>query len=137
MLYMRLRLANSNQSQTCYHCECSNHNTANCKFKDAQCHYCGKTGHIAPACCLKPSQPRIPQTKFTAGQMKAQSKGKKIHHLQNDNQPPDDNANSSEDEFGLHRVDTHSSDPIIVSLSLYGRKLDMEVDTGATFSVII
>ena len=32
-----------------------------------------------------------------------------------------------------YRVDTHSSNPIIVSLSLNGQKLDMEVDTGAAF----
>ena len=58
------------------------------------------------------------------------------HHLQDDTQPPaDENANRSEDEFGLHRVDTFSADPIIVSLSLKGQKLDMEVDTGAAFSV--
>ena len=64
-------------------------------------------------------------------------KGKKTHHLQDDTQlSADENANSSEDEFGLHRVDTRSADPIIVSLSLNGQKLDMEVDTGAAFSVI-
>ena len=33
-------------------------------------------------------------------------------------------------------MDTRSADPIIVSLSLNGQKLDMEVDTGAAFSVI-
>ena len=44
--------------------------------------------------------------------------------------------NSSEDEFGLYRVDTHFSDPIIVAVSLNRQKLDMEMDTGAAYSVI-
>jgi len=133
---MRPCPVNSNHSQTCYRCGRSNHNAAICKFKDAQCRNSGKTRDIAPACRSKPSQPRVPQTELTAGQTKAQSKGKRTHHLKNDNQLPDDNANSSEDEFGLHRVDTHLSDPIIVSLSLTGHKIDMEMDTGAVFSLI-
>ena len=135
---IRPRPANSNrQFESCYHCGRSNHNAANCKFKEAQCHNCGKTGHIAPACRSKASHTKVPQTKSTPGQTKTHIKGKKTHHLQDDTQPPaDENANSSEDEFGLHRVDTRSADPIIVSLSLNGQKLDMEVDTGAAFSVI-
>jgi len=33
-------------------------------------------------------------------------------------------------------MDIHSSDPIRVTVSVYGQKLDMEVDTGAAYSVI-
>ena len=33
-------------------------------------------------------------------------------------------------------MDTHSADTIIVSLSVNGQKLDMEIDMGASFSVI-
>ena len=66
-----------------------------------------------------------------------QIKSKKTNHLQDDTQlSTDENANSNEDEFGLHRGDTRSADPIIVSLSLNGQKLDIEVDTGAAISVV-
>ena len=50
---IRPRPANSNrQFESCYRCGRSNHNAANCKFKEAQCHNCGKTGHIAPRLSL-------------------------------------------------------------------------------------
>ena len=124
--------ANPNrQFESCYRCGRSNHNAANCKFKEAQSHNCGKTGHIAPACCSKVSHIKVPQTKSTPGQTKTHIKGKKTHHLQDDTQPPtDENANSSEDEFGLHRMDTHSADPIIVSLSLNEQNLTWRLIQG-------
>lgn len=40
--------------QSCYRCGRSNHRPADCKFKEAQCHSSGKTGHIAPVCRSKP-----------------------------------------------------------------------------------
>ena len=36
----------------CY-CGIPNHSPKECKFKDANCHFCGKKGHIAPACRVK------------------------------------------------------------------------------------
>ena len=37
----------------CSRCEKSNHSPKKCKFKDAIYHFCGKKGHIAPACRAK------------------------------------------------------------------------------------
>ena len=45
-------------SWICYCCGRSNHNPMKCKFKDATCHKCRKTGHIAPACCSSKSPQR-------------------------------------------------------------------------------
>ena len=43
----------SKERQPCYRCGRTNHNAADCKFKDSECHACGKRGHIAPACRSK------------------------------------------------------------------------------------
>ena len=113
--------------RNCYRCGRSNHSPTNCKFKDATCLKCGKTGHIAPAC--QTSKP--PQRKqFCTPRQK-----QKTHHLQADVQSPDE-TNSSDSDFKLHRLGKNSSEPIMVSVELNGQKLDMEVDTGAAFSVI-
>ena len=40
-------------SQSCHCCGRLNHKPADCKFKDAHCHSCRKTGHIAPVCWSK------------------------------------------------------------------------------------
>ena len=110
--------------RNCYRCGRSNHTAATCKFKDAKCLKCGKQGHIAPACqTSKRKQSRTPRQK------------QKTHHLEADVQSSGD-ADSSDGDFKLHRLGKKSSEPIMVSVWLNGQKLEMEVDTGAAFSVI-
>ena len=46
------------------------------------------------------------------------------------------NADSSDGNFKLHRLGKTSSEPIMISVWLNGQKLEMEVATGAAFSVI-
>ena len=113
--------------RNCYRCGRSNHSPTNCKFKDATCLKCGKTGHIAPAC--QTSKP--PQRK----QFRTPRQKQKTYHLQADVQSPEE-TNSSDSDFKLHKLSKNSSQPIMVSVELNGQKLDMEVDTGAAFSVI-
>ena len=124
----------STNTRNCYHCGCSNHTHTNCKFKNASCHKCGKTGHIAPA--SQSTRPPQPQR-----QGDTQRRKHKTHHVHNEAQPSDDaqssdGADSSDGDFKLHRVAKKSSDPFMVALWLNGQKLGMEVDTGASFSVI-
>ena len=116
--------AHAQTTQNCYRCGRSNHRPSECKFKDAECHACGKTGHIATACRSKLSRPKKEQSRH--------QKAKKTHHIHDDKQSFDD----SESEFKLHKLGGHSSDPIRVTLSLNGKDLEMEVDTGAALSVI-
>ena len=68
----------------------------------------------------------------------------KTHHVHDEAQPSDDaqpsdgadSHGSSDGDFKLHRVAKTLSNPIMVALWLNGQKLDMEVDTGVSFSVI-
>ena len=114
-------------SRICYRCGRSNHNPMKCKFKDATCHKCGKTGHIAPACRSSKS----PQRK----QPRTTPQRSKTLHVEAEEQSPDD-ANSSDGDFKLLKLSKNSSDPIMVSVKLNEQSLEMEVDTGAAFSVI-
>ena len=43
-----------NLPKTCYRCGRPNHKPSEYKFKEAECHACRKTGHIATACRSKP-----------------------------------------------------------------------------------
>ena len=86
---------------------------------------CGKTVHIATVC----------RSKLAKNPHKKQKHKSNTHHVQDDQQSPCD-GNNSEENFRLHKLGKHSPDPIIVPLQLNGKKLDMEVDTGAALSVI-
>ena len=113
--------------QGCYCCGRSNHKPADGKFKNAQCHSCGKMGHIASVCRSKSPKPKEEHVEHHST--------KKTHHLQGNEQSSDDDA-SSDSEFLLYKVGSRSSDPITVSVLLNGKELAMEVDTGAALSVI-
>ena len=45
---------NASTNVTCYRCN-GKHMASVCHFKEAQCHLCGKRGHISKACCGKKS----------------------------------------------------------------------------------
>jgi hypothetical protein len=42
-----------NENRKCHRCNRSNHSSFECRFKDAQCFACGKTGHIKQCCRTK------------------------------------------------------------------------------------
>ena len=118
-------------SRRCYRCGRTNHGPADCKFRDAQCRSCGKTGHIAPVCRSKPLDTR---PKKKQDQARRRDSGK-THRVQDDDQSSD-HEDSSDNEYLLHKLGERSSDPIEVQMLLNGKKLDMEVDTGAALSII-
>ena len=63
------------------------------------------------------------------------SRPTRTHHVQDEQQSLDDVGNS-DDDFHLHQLSRHSAEPIMATLLLNGKKLDMEVDTGDALSVL-
>ena len=93
---------------SCFRCGKSNHLPFNCRFKTARCYNCGKVGHIKEVCRGK----AIPQ------------------YLQKED-------TEEKDEYGLFTItSTKSSKPILATVAVDGKSLNMEIDTGASFSVI-
>ena len=115
----------------CYRCGRANHTPANCKFKDSRCLKCKKLGHIAPVCqSMRPMQQKQTGTR---------RRKHRTQYVQDEVQPSDlasSEADSSDGDFKLHKIGRQSSEPIVAPLWLNDHKLDMEVDTGAAFSVI-
>ena len=120
-------------AKPCYHCGNFGHTATACRFCESTCNKCHKKGHIARACQSgskrdKHQQADQSQTqKYTANRRKFKGTSKNTYTIRE----PD-----SGDEFPLLRVGGKSVCPIMVELRLNGVKTQMELDTGATVSII-
>ena len=94
----------------CYRCGKTNHIATQCRFKNAKCHNCGKEGHISTVCRSKvKSKPNVYV-----------------------NRP----AIKRIDEYVLFQLKEKSSKPLQVDVSIDGKPVPMEIDTGASVSVM-
>ena len=106
---------------TCYRCG-GKHPSDKCCFKDSECHHCGKKGHIAKVCRSKKREnAKHPCSHST--QEKART-----HHVAGE---------ESEDMTeSILTVPGQRADPITVTVQVNHANLEMEVDTGASVSLI-
>lgn len=114
----------------CYRCGQA-HDPRKCRWKNAVCHACQKTGHLARRCqSKKKSEP--------------ESKEKKAHFL-TDVQEEETEVSEKQEKGGqeyklytLNLMQTRAdrSKPIVVPLTLNKTVCEMELDTGAAVTVI-
>ena len=111
-------------THSCYLCG-GKHVSAECCFKTAACQNCGKVGHIAKVCRSRrqTGNPRKPVQKQTT------------HQVQEDHTAWKETDESSE-EYDLFKVTDRSRLPLLVTVILEGATTKMELDTGATMSLI-
>ena len=102
------------QLKACFRCGKTTHLPSECRFRDTECRFCKKIGHIESHCFSKKYKPR-----------------NHTHHMR---------ATGREENHGwmysLYTVKGPRPDPIVTSLNVDGQMLQMEVDTGATLSVV-
>ena len=102
----------------CFRCAKTGHSPALRKFKNAKCHHCGKLGHIRPACKSRETTHHNPK-KLGA-----------VKHVQEEQV-------ESDREYSLFSIPSHgTSKPYTVTLEVAGQQLQMEIDTGASLSLI-
>ena len=102
---------------SCYRCG-AKHKASDCKFREAECRYCKKKGHIAKVCL---SKAKAQQNQTRTGQLHQST----------------DAAGDETLEYSLfHTQGQSSAAPIQVTLAVNGVNMTMELDTGATLSVI-
>ena len=111
---------------SCYRCNRPGHNTNLCKFKDAECHACGKRGHIAPACRSKQKSSKRSSSKPSSA--KKTVKAQQVYS-------GDTQSSDSDGEYFLHKLG-ESLDAIRVKVIINDSPLEMEVNMGADISII-
>ena len=103
------------QSETkeCYRCGHSSHRPTHCPYRSAKCHNCGKQGHLKRMCRQQTKQKN--------------PTGKPVRTIR---------ETEEHKSAGLYAVSDKSVKPFTVDLKLNGNPLCMELDTGATVSLI-
>ena len=113
-------------SCTCYRCG-GKHAAVNCRFKETECHYCHKKGHLAKICRAK-SRQSTPRPNRSRPDRKSTNRST----LQ---VSEEGGADPTYSMYPL-RGESNKTDPIKVSVQVCGASLDMEVDTEASCSII-
>ena len=107
--------------QPCSRCGAS-HSPSTCKFKTATCHYCKKIGQLASVCRKKARDQK------SAARVGRESQNHQLEAAHADE--PEDT------EYTLYYSPTTRPKPIEVSVTLSTAETTMEVDTGATLSIM-
>ncbi|XP_037828856.1 uncharacterized protein K02A2.6-like [Lucilia sericata] len=102
------KISPENQLPSCSGCF-KNHKKQNCKFRNAKCHRCGKTGHIAPVC-----------------------KSKNVNNIENSEKLVSDSEHCHQMNNLLIRKDKK----LLVNVQVNEHKLEFQFDTGASCSMI-
>lgn len=104
-----------NPYHNCYRCGVKHRGA--CRHKDTICHSCGKKGHLSRVCRSKARQ-----------------------HQPRSQSPPNTNALTSgdkeEDVYNMFPLRKEKHDPIYVTVCVDNHPVTMEVDTGASLSVV-
>ena len=109
---------------SCYHCG-GKHRATDCRFKQLICYNCHKQGHLARVC----------KSKGRSERKEGPAEGLAVHRETFQVQY-EEQGQQSEPEYALFHFSDRSLEPIVVSPLLKGVELLMEVDTGATRSII-
>ena len=96
--------------QSCYRCG-GKHDPSQCSFREYECHYCKKKGHLAKVCRKKAaSTNNQEQANVVIGE--------------------------TQTEYTMFHISCGSSKPLQTTITVNGNPLTMEVDTGASVSII-
>lgn len=104
---------------SCFCCGRVGHKREQCRLKDEVCRGCGKTGHLVRVCRNKSRRKRQLYRK------------KPVHHLEES--PEED----SDDDCTLYSLNSASKPrPYMVSMDINDKSLQMEIDTGASLTLV-
>ena len=108
-------------STKCHRCGKDNHPSDKCRFRNAKCRRCGKVGHIQVVCRSRPAKKAsLPEAR----------KSQSVKLLQEPLESPPE-------EYTLFSLASeHRQKPFEVGLMVDNQQLTMEINTGASLSVI-
>ena len=114
------------QTIQCYRC-LGSHKAPECRYKETVCHNCGVKGHLKQACRNKnPKQFKKKKNKFDHKQTAHKLSAEPLN-----NNPPEKELTA----YSLYKMNSGTS-PINVEVKLNDMPVTMELDTGASLSIM-
>ena len=110
----------------CYHCK-GKHMASVCRFKEVQCYSCGKNNHISKACHSK---------KHTDAASHQQKKSQTLTMSVQTGSPESTESDTDDESYNLFTIGGQSATPIEFNVTINQKPLTMELDTGASYSLI-
>ena len=110
----------------CHRCLGNNHLPQTCQFKQTECHKCHKKGHIARACKTKQNYQGTEPGKRT----------RKAHYVEDALEPDEQPALTNDSTYNLFTIAGSDQDPIVVGVTVNNAPVQMELDTGASLSLL-
>ena len=110
----------------CFRCGRINHSAPQCRYKDAVCKKCNKTGHLAKVC----------QSRKTISSLSLPTKKRLPTNVVSEQTSP-----SEKHEYALFTIQdtkevTDKPGPLHVSVKINGKQVSMEIDTGSAVSIM-
>ena len=112
-------------TSSCYRCG-GPHLASVCRFKDSECHYCGKKGHIAKVCRAKSKQAAQKQS-HDSSTNKDKERAKTTHHVID--VIPEDQS------YPLLSLPGSRAKPMLVTVKVDNADLQMELSGHGSISV--
>ena len=122
----------------CYRCG-RRHRASVCRHKETVCNICGKKGHIARACRSKDKDPQPKSSEQNQPQPSEQDQPKPMEQSQpqgNTNTVTQEAVQADDDIYEMFPLRGKRYDPIYATVTMNSTPVQMEIDTGATLSVI-
>ena len=123
--------------RSCTRCGKGGHHPDKCFFKDQECRACRRKGHIARMCQTRSHSKQNTKQQGTPG--KKSGEGDTSHQTAKHVEHDSDNQTSDTEEWKLFTIRTVQSNQmgeIMVSLSINDKPVHMELDTGASVSLV-
>lgn len=124
---------------SCYRCGDKSHLASQCRHIHSTCHYCQKRGHLSVVCNSKKSG-NPPNSKVSGRARRGQPRSTpsaQVNTLHGDMSPQDLCQVVETDAYDMWHLGTASTvPPFLVTVELFGKPISMELDTGASVSVM-
>lgn len=127
----------SSKQSRCRHCGKS-HGSAACRYDNMTCHNCKKVGHLSAICTARPydESSSVKKDGKTArdyqsspGRRSKKAPSAVVVHSLDD--PNDQDSDNNPPTYNMWQLKASQVPPIIITVIIQGKPVDMELDTGA------